>query len=120
MQPESYPLEALSDPAPKMVLVAEEDGEVRATLVNQLEGDGYRVVALSDGLELCDYLERVEFSRGRIPIPDLVVSDAKLAGYGGLEICKWATAQKGSFPFILLLPHDDADSWEEAELSGQC
>lgn len=102
---------------PKTVLIAEEDPEIRELLANELRGDGYQVIALQGGLELCDYLERAEFSHGNLPNPDLILSDAQLSGYGALDICRMVSATR---PFILLAPRDDAQSWEGAEEAGAC
>jgi CheY-like chemotaxis protein len=115
MRPDIY--EASGESHPRTVLIAEEDAEMREILVRELRADGYQVIALEDGLEVCDYLERAQFSNGNLPQPDLILSDARLSGYGGLEICRMVSAEK---PFILLAPHDDPDSWGGAEEAGAC
>ena len=107
-------------PAPKVVLLAEEDEHTRETLAADLRARGYSVVTLEDGLALCDYLERAHFSHGTVPCPDLILSEAKLPGYDGLDICRLIHREKGSVPFIVLAPYEDAETWEGAERAGAC
>ena len=104
--------------APKTVLVAEEDEEEREAVARELRSDGYHVVTLEDGLELCDYLELSLGSHSKVPPPDLIVSDVDLAGYDGLRICRMLSRAEDTVPFILIAPRDDPASWEDAEDAG--
>jgi DNA-binding response OmpR family regulator len=101
----------------KTVLLAEEDPAIRASLATELRDDGYRVVSVGDGLKLCDYLELARFSRGRVPAPDLIISDVDLTGYGGVEICRMVAAEDDA-PVILIAPTDNPHTWENAERAG--
>jgi DNA-binding response OmpR family regulator len=98
--------------------VGEEDDLERETLATELRADGYRVIAVEDGMELFDYLELATLSKGRIPAPDLIVSDVELAGYDGVQICRMLSRAEDSVPFILLAPRDDPNTWENAEEAG--
>jgi CheY-like chemotaxis protein len=100
------------------VLLAEEDDEVRERLADALAHDGYRVVAVEDGLELFDYLKLAVSSKGRLPLPDVIVSDAELAGCEGLSACRRVHAKYPSLPFVLLAPHDDSRSLRDASAAG--
>jgi DNA-binding response OmpR family regulator len=102
----------------KTVLVVEDDDALREELAENLRADGYRVIALEDGFELCDYLELTLDPHARVPPPDLIVSDVELPGLGGLQICRTLSRAEGSMPFILLAPDDDPEHREEAEQSG--
>jgi CheY-like chemotaxis protein len=116
MQSRSDPVSI--EPHPATVLLAEEDEEIRDELASELRNDGYEVVAVEGGLELCDYLELARFSNGSVPLPDVIVSDTELSGFGGLEICEMLAGAGAKVPFILLAGNDDPDSWEDAERAG--
>ena len=85
-----------------LVLLAEEDLVMREQLARTLRGRGYQVIAVRDGLGLCDYLELARFSHGRAPNPDVIVADAELAGYGGALLCEQLSHEQASIPFILI------------------
>lgn len=97
----------------KNLVLVEEDEFLREELARQLRADGHRVVTLEDGLELCDYLGLVLYSNGKIPPPQLIISDVELAGFGGLHICRMLSRAEDAVPIILL-----AMSEEGAEDSG--
>lgn len=86
----------------QLVLLAEEDLVMREQLARALRNHGYQVIAVRDGLGLCDYLELARFSKGRAPNPDVIVSDSDLSGYGGARICEQLSHEQASIPFILL------------------
>ena len=97
--------------AAKTVLIVEEDDALREDLARALRDDGHRVVTLEDGLELCDYLELSLTSKGRVPAPQLIISDVDLAGFAGKHICKMLSRAEDAVPFILL-------AYNEAEGAG--
>ncbi len=86
----------------QLVLLAEEDLVMREQLARALRLHGYHVIAVRDGLGLCDYLELARFSNGRAANPDVIVSDAELSGYGGARICEQLSHEQKAIPFILL------------------
>ncbi len=86
----------------QLVLLAEEDLVLREQLARALRNHGYQVIAVRDGLGLCDYLELARFSKGRAPNPDVIVSDADLSGYGGARICEQLSHEQSRIPFILI------------------
>jgi DNA-binding NtrC family response regulator len=76
------------------VLLAEEDEEERTVLAEELRRHGYRVVEVEDGLELKDYLE--------FAAPRVIISDAVMDGYGGLDVLAELHETSSSMPFIVL------------------
>ena len=105
------------DPA-TLVLVVEEDDEERATLCEGLSREGYRVVAVEDGLELFDYLDLVQATAGRVKMPDVIVSDVELSGCGGVTACRELHHQHPETPVVLLSPSLDSRTWVAAERAG--
>ncbi len=100
------------------VLLAEEDDDVRERLTDDLTTDGYRVIAVEDGLELLDYLELTDRYPTRVSPPSVIISDAELAGIDGLEACRRAAARRPAPPFILLARHGDANLFRDALAAG--
>jgi CheY-like chemotaxis protein len=77
-----------TDPTPspesvhRLVLLAEDDPDLRELMAGALRGDGYTVIELGNGLELLEELQRL---RASDLAPDLVVSDIRMPGLGGLQ-----------------------------------
>ena len=94
----------------QLVLLAEEDLVMQEQLARTLRDHGYQVIAVRDGLGLCDYLELARFSKGRAPNPDVIVSDSDLSGYNGSRICEQLSHEQASIPFILLGTGDLRDN----------
>lgn len=100
------------------VLVAEADDALRGVLCSCLTAEGYRVVAVEDGLELFDYLNLAEASRGRVPLPRLVLSDVELDGCTGLAACRRLRATSGRLPVVLIAAAGDLKAQRDAMLAG--
>ncbi|MCH9682768.1 MAG: response regulator transcription factor [Deltaproteobacteria bacterium] len=76
------------------VLIVEDDENLRITLADNLEDEGYRVQAVDGGRAA---LEAVEHAA-----PDLVVLDIMLPDLDGYAVCK-ALRQRGSTAKVLML-----------------
>jgi two-component system response regulator MtrA len=63
-----------------LVLVAEDDADVRDLIERKLRGDGMDVLAVSDGL--------AALHACRTARPDLVLLDVMMPGMNGLQICQ--------------------------------
>lgn len=68
--------------AKPMVLLAEDDDDLREALAARLKREGLRVVEVEDGLELRDYLELCR-PGGDLSEPDLVITDIRMPGEDG-------------------------------------
>ena len=78
----------------KKVLIIEDDGALRTTLVSALESEGFLALTASDGAEGLDKA----CSDG----PDLVVLDLVLPSMGGLEVCRRLREKGNGVPIIML------------------
>jgi CheY-like chemotaxis protein len=67
-----------------VILVAEDDLQMRALLNEQLQRRGFVVVEVVDGYELLAYVTLAR-SGGELPVPDAVVTDLNLPGPDGLK-----------------------------------
>ena len=76
------------------VLVLEDDPELRETLAELLEEEGYTVVAVSRGEEAVQQASRQAF--------DLIVSDIRMDGMDGLEAIDQASKLQPSMGSLVV------------------
>jgi DNA-binding response OmpR family regulator len=81
---------------PPVVLVADDDADIRALVAFRLERAGYRVVTASDGEQALELV--------RAESPDLAVLDVMMPRLSGLEVTKRLRQQPETsrLPVILL------------------
>jgi len=84
---------ARSDDA-KHVLVIEDEPQMRAMLVDNLEFEGYRVTAVASGEEALQAVSSRQFA--------LLLVDVMLPGISGFDVCRTLRAQGTRVPIILL------------------
>ena len=70
------------------ILYAEDDGALRQILKHQLEKWGYTVLAVSDGAEAWEVLQRND-------CPQLVLLDWEMPKYHGTELCQMVRESDG-------------------------
>lgn len=99
-------------PRPAVVLLAEDDRELRRLLGDGLRQLGLHVEEVANGLELCDRLQQDV-------LPDLLISDQRMPGLSGLEVVEQLRANdKALPPFVLLTAFGDASVHELAKRLG--
>lgn len=104
----------MTDTSP-LVLVAEDEDELRTLIARSLGQHGLRVVELEDGLEMSDYIALARpTARHRIPLPSLVVTDVRMPGASGLEVVRAIRALGLDVPVVVLTAYPDDEVYEEA------
>ena len=98
-----------------LVLLAEDDVEMRRLLEQSLRCDGYDLVAAGSGLQLFDELRRLR-AQGRQP--DLVVSDVRMPGLSGIQLLGRIRDWGWRMPVVLISAFVDEDTRHEAYLLG--
>jgi two-component system response regulator AtoC len=88
------------------VLVVDDEPSIRKVLQAHLSRDGHVVDAAADGAEAIDRL-------GNEPY-DLVISDLKMPGVGGLELLAFVRENHPGLPLIVITAHGTVDSAVEA------
>jgi two-component system alkaline phosphatase synthesis response regulator PhoP len=76
------------------ILIIEDEGAVRAGLVDNLAFEGYHVVFSDNGLNGLQVFESEK--------PDLVILDVMMPGLDGLEVCRRIRASHNPTPIIML------------------
>lgn len=92
-----------------VVVVAEDDADLRMLFVGALLEDGYRVVAARDGVELANTLDALGDG------VDAVVADHRMPGIWGLDCL---ARYKGKAPFAIVTGHADSQLRAIAEHYG--
>jgi two-component system OmpR family response regulator len=76
-----------------LVLIVDDDSEIRSLLREYLQKNGYRVMAVADGKSMWAALEEAK--------PDIIVLDLMLPGDDGLTLCRNLRA-RSEIPVIML------------------
>jgi CheY-like chemotaxis protein len=91
-----------------VVVVAEDDDDLRELLVGALASPELRVVELEDGGELRDYVAFLERHGAPPRLPDVIVTDLRMPGASGLDVIAWARTLGVRCPVIVLTAFPDA------------
>ena len=96
--------------SPSHVLVIEDDTSLGDALHTILAGEGYRVSSSRRGDEGC--------RRAVDDNPDLVVTDLRLPGMGGLDLIRNVRGARPNLPIILMTAHGSPESVIESTKAG--
>lgn len=102
-------------PRAPLILVAEDDDELRYLITRALRRDGYDVLAAADGAALTAALRAVR-NHGREP--DLVVSDVRMPGMSGLALLRWLRDERCAVRTVLVSAFADHEMLHDAEELG--
>ena len=101
-----------------LVVLAEDDDELRHLVARRLRGHGCEVVEARTGLELAELiLEHAADHRTRGTI-ELIISDIRMPGLTGLEIVELLRRIDWALPVILMTGFGDSEAHVEATRLG--
>jgi len=80
-----------------LVLIADDDPDIRMLVRLRLERSGYTVIAANDGLEALELAAGCD--------PDLAILDVSMPGLSGVEVTRALRERQATFPVILLTAH---------------
>jgi len=110
---------------PARLAVVEDDREMRRMVASRLREEGYAVTEFEDGDDFIDHffhlvgdapvLETEEGAlAGAFEPTDLIVSDVRMPGVGGLEILSGLRSLDSDLPVILITAFGSWETHEEA------
>jgi DNA-binding response OmpR family regulator len=99
------------------LLLAEDDSAMRALLARALRKSGFEVLEASTGDEALERLSKalVDEPTARF---DLVISDVRMPGYGGLDLLASIRSANSRVPVILITAFGSASTHAAAERLG--
>jgi CheY-like chemotaxis protein len=101
-----------------IVVVAEDDRELRTLLVMALGRDGYDVVELEDGDALLEFVNFVGGFGHPAGLPALILTDVRMPGCSGLHLMSVARARGVKCPIVILTGFADATLQKMADQFG--
>jgi DNA-binding response OmpR family regulator len=113
--------EAMVALPPPLVLVAEDDPDVRRLVAMALRLDGCSVIEARDGTDLVEHIgSALLFGnlRGELDPVSLVISDIRMPGCDGLEVLAHLRRSEIGVAVILMTAHGDAAARSRAEHLG--
>jgi CheY-like chemotaxis protein len=110
----------IAEPEPAIILVADDDRELRGAVARILRGDGYEVIEVADTTELLDYLAAVAFFGTMIQdaIPDLILSDLQMPGGEPASVLGGLQRSSRSIPYVVMTAFADDETRGEAIRCG--
>jgi two-component system, OmpR family, response regulator MtrA len=93
-----------------LVLIADDDPDIRMLVRLRLERSGYSVVSASDGLEALQVAAETN--------PDLVILDVTMPGITGVEVTRALRERQATLPVVLLTAHADEANVAEGATAG--
>jgi DNA-binding NtrC family response regulator len=89
------------------LLLAEDDDDVRWSLTEILQTEGFEVIAVSSGSALLEHLGSAFLFEQRNTPPDVIVSDVRMPGVSGLTVLEGVRQRGWSIPVVLITAFGD-------------
>ena len=89
------------------LLLAEDDDDVRWSLTEILETEGFEVIAVSSGSALLEHLGSAFLFEQRTTPPDVIVSDIRMPGVSGLKVLEGVRQRGWNIPVVLITAFGD-------------
>ena len=96
--------------AKRLVLVADDDPDIRQLVRLRLERSGYAVVSAGDGAEALELLAGCA--------PDIAILDVAMPNFSGLEVTRALRERYATMPVILLTARARESDVREGALAG--
>ncbi len=89
-----------TEPSKARVLVADDDDELRAMVVEALRADGYKVVEARDGAEMLSLLS--DTLGDPAARPDVIVADVRMPKLSGLGVLEELKRARVAVPVVMM------------------
>lgn len=100
------------------ILVAEDDDEMRALLEETLHRRGYAVETATSGDALLRRVAQSIRGLASVPLPDLLITDVRMPGVGGLDVVAALRAADAWIPVIVITAFGDPSTLARARRLG--
>jgi CheY-like chemotaxis protein len=101
----------------RLVLVADDDPDMRRLVATLLRMAGHRVIEASDATQVLDRIESTVWRAQRDPI-DVIVSDINMPGLSGLDLLAALRCAESNTPVVLITAFGDEETRVEASELG--
>ena len=89
--------------ASQLVLVVDDDPDLRDALQELLSGEGFKVCPLRDGVALADYLGHAyDFIEEPVPLPDIIITDWRMPQPEGANVLETIRLTYPDVPVVLI------------------
>jgi response regulator NasT len=102
--------------APRRVVVAEDDAEMRRILVETLTSEGCEVLAVADGGDLL--VELAQSNRHNFDVVDLIVTDMRMPRCSGLQAAAAIRAIRPRVKILLVTAFAEESTYARAKSIG--
>ena len=99
-------------------LLGEQDDQVRQRIRKALRAAGYEVVEARHGIDVIQFLAEALSAKPRRKPVDLIVADAKMPGWSGLQVLADLWGQGWAPPVAVITAADDTMTEERARRLG--
>jgi CheY-like chemotaxis protein len=101
----------------RVVLLAEDDVEMRLLLSLALQKEGCSVIECKDGMDLLSKVEPL-LNRKKEVDYDLIVTDIRMPGVSGMEVVEGLAGLQVCPPIVLITAFGDAQTHEQGRQLG--
>jgi CheY-like chemotaxis protein len=84
------------------IILADDDGDLRALIARGLRRAGYEIVELSSGTALVRHLAATILDPKRVWTPDAIVLDVGMPGFSGIEVLADLQRRGWSIPIVVI------------------
>ena len=102
----------MSSSETNIVLIVEDEEELRSSVTAFLSAAGFKVISAVDGLEALRMLEHIT--------PDVIVSDLKMSNIDGIQFLEELRRSKSGVPVIITTGYPDINTSIKAIQAGAC
>ena len=89
------------------LLLAEDDDDVRWSLGQLLQAQGFEVISVSSGTAMLEHLGAALLFEGRAVPPDIIVTDVRMPGLSGIQVLEGVRSSGWTIPVILITGYGD-------------
>lgn len=101
-----------------LVLLVEDDDEMRKMLAFVLTKHGFSVTQVRNGKEALEYLGDIVLGGSLDKTPQLLLTDQRMPGFCGLDVIEAARLTGLKIPAILITAFGDCETYERADALG--